>query len=165
MGTVFALPAFGSPMATVAVSVVMTASMGARSMIYSTVMAITSMAERSMINSTVMAMTSMAERSMIHSTVMAILDVPVVPGRSMINSTVMPIMAMSMIPCTACTIMLIVLLFCPVMAVIAICIKVKLKPFSHFIEPCLGPDFLRLCLCCVPVQDDAAALYAGAVER
>merc|ERR1740139_1142587 len=108
MGTVFALPAFGSPMATVAVSVVMTASMAARSMIY---------------------------------------------------STVMPIMAMSMIPCTTCTIMLIVLLFCPVMAVIAICIKVKLKPLSHLIEPCLGPDFLRLCLCCVPVQDDAAALY------
>merc|ERR1740117_1358702 len=144
MGTVFALPAVGSPMATVAVSVVMTASMAARSMIYSTVMAITSMAERSMIN----------------STVMAILDVPVVmPGRPMIDTTVMPIMAMSMIPCTAFTIMLIVLLFCPVMAVIAICIKVKLKPLSHFIEPCLGPDFLRLCLCCVPVQDDAAALY------
>merc|ERR1740117_2065603 len=40
MGTVFALPAVGSPMATVAVSVVMTASMAARSMIYSTVMAI-----------------------------------------------------------------------------------------------------------------------------
>merc|ERR1740139_2014844 len=53
MGTVFALPAFGSPMATMAVSVVMT-------------------------------------------------------GRPMIDSTVMPIMAMSMIPCTACTIMLIV---------------------------------------------------------